>query len=487
MRVSLSRRNTSALTTGIALIAAVSLLIGCGPQRVAGNAIPFGGLDPATVAGLPVTHGPSGPLAGAPPIDFTYENGDNGEMDQIAMSAVADLYLYWADEYPDTFGGMPFEPVARLASYHAEESPIMICGMDTGGVPNAFYCPPEDAIAWDRGVLMPMLDQQFGPMAVVTVLAHEMGHAVQYKSGNMTADMPTILAEQQADCYAGGYFRYIADGNSPYFEVSTGEGLNAILAALFSIRDQAGTDFRGPQAHGNAFDRTTAFIFGFSDGASRCAEMDVPEMQERITQLEFAPSDDSGELEVNEQHVALVEQSLAEVFAEELDEAPRLDLSGTTCGETEPAAYCVDGNSIGLDMPELAAIGTPPTPGGDPAAAGIGDFAAFAEIASRYTMAVQEQAGLSLKGPSAGLRTACLTGSWAGMLMPNRSTDTTSYGGLRISPGDLDEAVAELLGEDSLIAADVDGASVPSGFARVEAFQVGFEEGSDPCTERFGD
>ncbi|AOS62321.1 neutral zinc metallopeptidase [Actinoalloteichus hymeniacidonis] len=484
MAVGFPRRNTSALTTGIALVAVAGLLIGCGPQRVAGTAVPYGGLDPATVSGLPVTNGPSGPKAGAPPIDLVYENGDDGEMDRLALAAVADLYEYWDREYPDTFGGMPFEPVRTLASYHAETSGIIICDLDTTGVPNAFYCPPEDTIAWDRGVLLPGLEQQFGSMAVVTVLAHEMGHAVQYKSGNMTADMPTILAEQQADCYAGAYFRYIANGDSPYFEVSTGEGLNNILAALFSIRDQAGTDFRGAQAHGNAFDRTTAFISGFDEGAARCAEMDVPEMEERITQLEFAPNDQSGQLEINEQHIALVEQSLAEAFAQELDAAPELDLTGASCSETEPASYCVDGNDIGLDLPELAAIGTPPTQTSINAD-GIGDFAAFAEIASRYTMAVQEQAGLSLEGPTAGLRTACLTGVWAGMLMPNRSTDTSSFGGLRISPGDLDEAVAELLLPDSLIAADINGASVPSGFARVEAFKTGFEENTATCTTQF--
>jgi len=47
------------------------------------------------------------------------------------------------------------------------------------------------------------------------------------------------------------------------------------------------------------------------------------------------------------------------------------------------------------------------------------------------------------------------------------------------------EAVAELLQEESLIAADVNGDQVTSGFARVEAFRRGFMEGSAPCTEDF--
>jgi hypothetical protein len=36
-----------------------------------------------------------------------------------------------------------------------------------------------------------------------------------------------------------------------------------------------------------------------------------------------------------------------------------------------------------------------------------------------------------------------------------------------------------------VIASDVNGNKVPSGFARVEAFRVGFLSGSGPCTEKF--
>jgi len=45
--------------------------------------------------------------------------------------------------------------------------------------------------------------------------------------------------------------------------------------------------------------------------------------------------------------------------------------------------------------------------------------------------------------------------------------------------------VAELLQEESLIAADVNGEQIPSGFARVEAFRRGFIEGWTPCSTDF--
>jgi hypothetical protein len=143
--------------------------------------------------------------------------------------------------------------------------------------------------------------------------------------------------------------------------------------------------------------------------------------------------------------------------------------------------YCPDENIVGIDaaaVQEIAAKPNPNAPPGSEDSGGLGDFAAFAEIASRYALAVQKSLGAPLDDEKAGLRTACLTGAWG------RFTDGQDEN-LRLAVGDLDEAVAELLQEESLIAADVNGDQVPSGFARVEAFRRGFMEGSAPCTEDF--
>ena len=45
---------------------------------------------------------------------------------------------------------------------------------------------------------------------------------------------------------------------------------------------------------------------------------------------------------------------------------------------------------------------------------GIGDFAAFAVIASRFALSIQQATGFKLDDQAAGQRTACLTGAWAG-------------------------------------------------------------------------
>jgi hypothetical protein len=111
-------------------------------------------------------------------------------------------------------------------------------------------------------------------------------------------------------------------------------------------------------------------------------------------------------------------------------------------------------------------------------AGGMGDFAAFSEIASRYAMGIQKGVGASIDDPNAGLRTACLVGAWAAV--------TNRPGKLRLFPGDLDEAIADLLQPNSLISADVNGKRPGNGFERVEALRRGYLEGSPVCSRQFG-
>ncbi|MDT7785563.1 MAG: hypothetical protein QOF58_3982, partial [Pseudonocardiales bacterium] len=200
--------------------------------------------DPTKVAGLEISNGPSGPKQGVPDADLSVENGDGGEMDRLAINTLADVQEFWKAEIPQSFPGKTFEPVKRLISYDSNGKGVEVCKLNTAGVANAFYCALDDSITWDRGELLPMLKDSFGPMAVVTVLAHEMGHAVQYKLGpasNIGANTPSIVKEQQADCYTGVFMRWIAENKSRHFELSTGEGLNQVLQTMFFIRDAAGT------------------------------------------------------------------------------------------------------------------------------------------------------------------------------------------------------------------------------------------------------
>jgi predicted metalloprotease len=479
----MTRRRIVAATVIVALTSLAGLT-GC-----AGAAAPASSAaqkwNATTVAGLPVANGPSGMRPGAPEATLPVDNTDGGQIDQLAVDAISDVQLFWKTEFPAEFGAT-YPPVSRLVSYDSGGPAQSVCGQSTAGVVNAFYCQNGDSVAWDRGQLLPMLNRSFGPMSVVTVFAHEFGHAVQVRLGpasHIDASTSSIVREQQADCYAGGFIRWVAEGHAPHFVLSTGAGLNQILSTLFFIRDPTGTSFATEGAHGDAFDRVTAFQLGFGDGVKRCAQIDQAEIDQRIT--EQAPSENDQQFGTNQSNQAIqsnlsindevalreLNRTLQSAFA--LAKPPTFTASPQNCDDVErksPAAFCPASDSIALDLPELVRIGTPPSVDGRQA--GIGDFAAFAEVASRYALAVQAAVGAPLTGAVAAQRTACLTGVWAGTIRTGKSTD------LELSPGDLDEAVAEMLASDSLIAADGSGASIPSGFTRVQAFREGFSAAS---------
>jgi predicted metalloprotease len=482
-----SRRARVAVLTLVTTMAVAGVLGGCGVQRISGTPKLLGAVDPGTVAGLPATDGPSGLRDGVSPAPLPVENTDSGDVDRIALDTVADVQDYWKKHFPTDFNGRQFEPVKRLVSYDSTGKPLEVCRQNTAGFANAFYCPLDDSISWDRE-LLPNLRSAFGPIAIVTVLAHEMGHAVQRKLGaasNVNQATPTIVLEQQADCYAAAFLRSVAEGKAAHLRLSTGDGVSKALATLFAVRDAPGGSAAAKSAHGNAFDRVTAFQFGFASGPQRCARMDVNEIKQRITEMPFASEGDQssgGNVPINNEYLQLLEDSLKEAFKDTGATLPTLTGRNASCKDahkTTPVSYCPSTNTVAFDINKLVAIGTPPKRG---QGNGIGDFAAFAEVASRYVLSVQKAVGFSLDDPAAGLRTACLVGAWTGLTMTHPINRTPR---LLLTAGDLDKAVAELLSNDSLIASDVNGKTVRSGFARVEAFRIGFLSGSGPCSEKF--
>lgn len=472
------------LTAGVALA-------GC-TRQIAGDATgSFGDIDPGKVAGLAVTDGPSGPRQGVDDATLPVRNGDGGAEDRLAVNAISDVLDYWTAELPRTFG-KDFAPLRKFVSYDSRGKTIRICDSRSKGLINAFYCPSDDSIGWDRGLLLPFVRQRFGDLAVVSIFAHEMGHAVQYriaKQTGITHDSPSIVKEQQADCFAGAFFRWVALGHAKHFQMSTGDGLNQVLATMLFIRDEPGQGSYDEQgAHGSAFDRVYALQTGFADGTKRCSRIDKREVDNRVTQIPLNEQDVAGgNLGLNKETIGLLEQSLGNAFSQTGTPAPRIISGDGRCAGgmgTPPASFCPDGNTLNIDVAKLARYGTPPGPDSNIAygEGGIGDFAPFAEIASRYALAVQHHLGIPLDDPKAGLRTTCLTGAWAGFAK-HRAGEATRQ--LLLSPGDLDEAIAELLMARSVISANDRGDRVRSGFARIEAFRAGYLSGSRTCTDRF--
>jgi predicted metalloprotease len=464
--------------------ACAAVLAGCGTTVIDGHAVSMM-FDPYRVGGLPAADGYSGPRPDAPPPTRSAENADGGAMDQLALLAVDDIEEFWTQSYSSSLPGA-FVPVSTLLSYDSNDlvGPSSECG-STVGLVNAFYCPLDDSIAWDRGVFVPVAAKYFGDMGVVGLMAHEYGHAVQWMANLIDESTPTLVKEQQADCFAGVYLRWVAAGNSPRFELSTGDGLNHVLAGAIYIRDplttRAGSD--PSEAHGSALDRVSTFQMGFSGGADQCAAIDMREIAKRQGDLpQYLGYDSYGDPEAGESAIdadtlAKLMETLGEIYSPA--NPPTLTTEPVNCPDAQtsaPASYCPDDNTISVDLPALQAIGAAKTEE-DEGVLLEGDNTALSIVTSRYALAVQHERALTLDTPTAALRTACLTGvGQAKMAEPD--------GALVLSAGDTDEAVSGLL-TNGLAASGVNGSTVPAGFTRILAYRSGLQGAADQCYERF--
>ncbi len=445
--------------------------------------------DPFSVAGMPATDGPTGLRANAEGPTRDVEGTDGGDIDHLAGSAISDIEQYWETAYPDAFDD-EFTPAKALVSWDAGGFDGEFCGDDTYGLVNAGFCLPDRTIGWDRGELLPSLKRAHGDMGVVMVLAHEYGHAVARQAGLSGTSTPTLVGEQQADCLSGAYMRWVAEDNSPRFTLSTGEGLNQVLAGVISFRDpllNEGDPDVGVNEHGSAFERVSAFQFGFTDGPSACAAMDLREISQRRGDLPvLLPEDQTGELPVTDNSVRSIIDAMGILFAPNDPPALSLDpADAEDCADARPsppASFCPATNTIVVDVPGLADLGAQPyQPDGSRLAAG--DNMAYSVLVSRYMLAIQQQrGGVQLDNAEAGLRTACLTG--VATVKMTKEVTTPDGQTVALTAGDVDEAVSGIL-TNGLAASDVNGESVPAGFSRIDAFRVGVLGDVDRCFKRF--
>ncbi|WP_420094684.1 metallopeptidase [Nocardia asteroides] len=475
--------NRRATTAAVAALCFVLLLAGC-TRMVDGRAVSIYD-DPFKVAGLPTTSGPSGPRPGAPATELTATGGDGSEIDRLALNAVDDIQSYWRQVYRTEFDG-EFQPVEKLLSWSAKAprgAAPEFCEDTTYRLVNAAYCRLDNSIGWDREVLLPTMAETFGQMSVVMVLAHEYGHAIQNMAKIVGGRDPVIVKEQQADCFAGAFMRHVAEGKSAHFTINTSDGLNSVLAATVAIRDSDPDD---PESvHGSAFERVTAVQIGFTDGPRACRGIDEEEINQRRGDLPTSFQGQTGEFDITKESLIELSKALAAILP--LDDRPHYNYGGAQieCGDgatTEPVSYCPTSNLIATDIPKLSERGAVGDLD-DPLPLKVtGDYNGYVVFISRYALAVQHSNDQALVGAKTGLRAACLSGVVTGKLA--ESGRPANQGDIRLAAGDLDEAVSGLL-TDGLAASDVEGKTVPSGFARVDAFRAGVLGGESTCLARY--
>ena len=471
---------------GAMIAVSAALLVTSCSTTLQGNAVSVFD-DPFSVAGMPATDGASGlrPVPADPTRDVL--GTDDGDMDELGRQAISDIEEFWEGTYGESFDG-EFRPVKKLISWDANGfDDTEFCGESTYGIVNAGYCLDNHTIGWDRGELLPALQDAHGDMGVAMVLAHEYGHAVQYQSGMADDDTETLVAEQQSDCLAGAYMRWVAEDNSPRFTLSTADGLNNVLAAVIGFRDpllNIDDPEVGVDEHGSAFERVSAFQFGFTDGVQACDSIDMREIGQRRGDLPvLLPEDQTGELAITEKSVQDIIGAMDTLFTPK--NPPELSFEAADCPDARaspPVSFCPATNTIAVDLPELQALGTKADTE-DSVGLATGDNTAYSVLVSRYMQAIQhEHGGVTLDNAEAALRTACLTG----VATTKLSKESSTPGGntIMLTAGDVDEAVSGIL-TNGLVASDVNGESVPSGFSRIDAFRVGVLGDQERCFKRF--
>lgn len=488
---SLFRGLLLAAATVVLVVATILTLPHLTAKKIAGQAT-SNLFDPSTVDGLPITDIPSGPRDNAPAPVGDIQRTDGSDNDKLALLAANDIADYWQSHY-DGLDGV-FRPITNFASYDSRDKDTpKICGESPAGNPNAFFCPSERVIAWDRGVMLPIGEKYFGKMSIVALLAHEYGHAVQKMAGLVNPRTPTIVSEQQADCFAGLYMRWVSEGSSSRFTINTGDALNKVLAATIAIRDPLITPKYKDlveEGHGTALDRLTAFQRGFVTGISACTEINIDEIYKRRGELPIALRvDDDGHLEndnapINEDTLNTLMELLNHIYNP--TQAPKIDYQPAQCADAKqsdsPVGYCPATNTITVDLPALAKIGAPEDESNKVLLQG--DNTALSLVTSRYMMALQHARGVAIDNPTAAMRTACLTGA-ADRAM-NDPVTLKSGKKMQLTAGDLDEAVSGLL-TNGWAASDVNGDKVQAGFTRIMAFRAGLLNTADGCFAQFKD
>jgi hypothetical protein len=145
-----------------------------------------------------------------------------------------------------------------------------------------------------------------------------------------------------------------------------------------------------------------------------------------------------------------------------------------------PTSYCPATNVIAVNLALLQQLSVP----ADRVERVLpqGDNTGISMVTSRYTLQVQQSRGQPLDQPTTALRTACLTAVAQHAMI--RPIALPSGNTLVLSAGDVDEAVAGLL-TNGIVASTVDGATVPAGFTRIEAFRAGLSSSEDQCFQQY--
>lgn len=191
-----------------------------------------------------------------------------GDLDyaEAAPLLIEALEVFWSIVYPEMTGD-PWVPVADAIGYIPSSGDLPACGGQTPAedfyVGNAFYCPPDDFVAWDDEGLFPDLYTEIGDFAIGLVLANEWGRAAQARAG---IPLDTPEAQLQVDCLAGVWTAAMVPLDNPMPIVLAAGDLEEGIAGFLTLSVIPSEEGIGV----GAFRRFESFKDGFFEGTDAC-------------------------------------------------------------------------------------------------------------------------------------------------------------------------------------------------------------------------
>jgi predicted metalloprotease len=316
----------------------------------------------------------------------------------------------------------------------------------------AFYCSFGDFVVYDDGDDSLLLDLtgQLGDSVLAVVLAHEWGHAIQTRNGTFNRGLPTIVTEQQADCFAGAWTKRAVDGKVEGVTFTDAD-VRAGMVAMIQVRDPPGFDQNEPGGHGSGFDRVGAFQVGYLNGVERCSKLidtPLPLVPNRFVTTGSDGNADWGYSTTPEDsqipgflpddlnrywqgYLSSVGREFPAVKLQPVggdDDVDCADISGSV---ERGAAYCPSNETVYFDEPFAREQYDT-----------FGDFSVGYLVGVSWAEAAQQVLDSPLKGETRALLSDCLTGTWVNDLILEAGEEPThAY----IEPGDLDEAIQTVI------------------------------------------
>ena len=434
-------------------------------------------------------------------VDFGERGPAHAEYDGFLTAAFGDVQAFWAKAYPETYGGA-WQPMTGgiYAAYPERKAKIPGCGKSTPSSyadvqqGTAFYCRIGDFMAYDDAEGLPGLVDSLGREAVAIVLAHEFGHAVQARAKEFT--QPTILKEQQADCFAGAWAAHVASGGSDQITFDD-SAVRAGLVAMLTISDPLladGTDpLKSDNPHGTGFDRVGAFQDGFEGGPARCKTFFTEDRLSKLIDIPFDPADaNAGNLPLIDPKpdsttgasdiVTLIPAGLDQFWiqmtkANNVPFTPPKFSPFNNAGPYPKCAgvpdkawpknviFCPGDNTIHWDRDYALGLSQNPV---------TGDMSVGYLFSDAYSDAIQTALRGKKTGEARVLMNDCLTGAWIASIIPPAPDTSKVY----LSAGDLDEAVIIAIAtSDKTTDTNING----SAFEKVDAFRTGVLGGLNVC------